>query len=120
MATKKTNSGIPAYNLEQYNKLVDSIPGIERKGASMPYTSYNGNMFTFLSADGTMALRLGKEERDAFLKKHNTELMIAHGVVMKEYVKVPDELLPDTKTMKKYLSMSFDYVKTLKVKPTKK
>lgn len=32
-------------NLEFYNKLLTAFPKIELKGASMPYTSLNGNMF---------------------------------------------------------------------------
>jgi len=39
---------------------------------------------------------------------------------MKEYVAVPDELLPKTKELKKYLELSYLYAKTLKTKPTKK
>jgi hypothetical protein len=39
---------------------------------------------------------------------------------MKEYVTVPDSLLKDTKTLGKYLELSYVYVKTLKRKPTKK
>lgn len=120
MPAKKPLNTIPAKKLDSYNKLVDSMPEIERKGATMPYTSLNGNMFTFLAPDGTMGLRLGKEERETFITQHNTELMIQHGAVMKEYVKVPDELLADTRKMKKYLAISYEYAKTLKPKATKK
>lgn len=37
---------------------------------------------------------------------------------MKEYVAVPDGLLADTRTMKKYFAASYAYAKTLKAKPT--
>lgn len=33
--------------LEQYDELVTTIPGLKRKGKANPYTSLNGNMFTF-------------------------------------------------------------------------
>ena len=39
---------------------------------------------------------------------------------MKEYVTVPDSLLKDTKTLRKYLELSYAYIKTLKPKSTKK
>jgi hypothetical protein len=39
---------------------------------------------------------------------------------MKEYVRVPDKLLANTKELKKYLAKSYDYIETLKPKPTKK
>ena len=39
---------------------------------------------------------------------------------MKEYVSVPDAFFKNTKELQKYLAMSYDYVATLKPKPTKK
>jgi hypothetical protein len=39
---------------------------------------------------------------------------------MKEYVAVPDRLLKNTKALQKYLEFSYEYVKTMKPKPTKK
>jgi TfoX/Sxy family transcriptional regulator of competence genes len=103
-----------------YDKLIATHPEIERKGAANPYTSLNGNMFTMLSPSGVMALRLPEDEREAFLKKHKAKLFEAYGAVMKEYVSVPESLLRDTKEMKKYLSVSYDYAKTLKPKATTK
>ena len=37
---------------------------------------------------------------------------------MKEYVRVPDDLLGKAGELRKYLAMSYEYVKTLKPKPT--
>ena len=37
---------------------------------------------------------------------------------MKEYVVVPDSLLENTKELKKYLDLSYEYARTLKPKPT--
>jgi TfoX/Sxy family transcriptional regulator of competence genes len=103
-----------------YDKLIAMLPEIERKGAANPYTSLNGNMFTMLSPSGVMALRLPEDEREKFLKKHKAKLFEAYGAVMKEYVAVPESLLLNTKEMKKYLSVSYDYAKTLKPKATTK
>jgi hypothetical protein len=80
----------------------------------MPNTSLNGHMYTYLSKAGSLGIRLPKEEREDFLEKYNTTLYESHGAIMKEYVTVPDELL------KNYLDLSYEYVKTLKPKPTKK
>ena len=52
--------------LELYKKLVATNPTIGQKGASVPYTSVNGPMFSYLSKDGKVALRLPAEEREAF------------------------------------------------------
>ena len=65
MSTTKKNN-VPPEKLELYEKLVATIPDIERKGASVPYTSLNGNMFSYLHASGAMALRLPKGEREEF------------------------------------------------------
>jgi hypothetical protein len=119
MSSKKGDN-IPPDKLSLYDKLIESNPGIERKGKSIPYTSHNGHMFTFLSANGVVAIRLPEKERELFLKKYKTRLMVANGIVMKEYVEVPDSLLKKTSQLKIYLDMSYDYIKTLKPKPTKK
>jgi hypothetical protein len=39
---------------------------------------------------------------------------------MKEYVADPGRLLKNTKELQKYLEFSYEYVKTLKPKPSKK
>lgn len=114
-------SPIPAEKIALYEKLLASIPEIERKGADNPYTSVNGNMFTLLlGPTGRMALRLADGDREEFLKKYKTKLFEAYGAVMKEYVAVPDSLLGKTKELQKYLARSYAYAKTLKAKPTKK
>jgi TfoX/Sxy family transcriptional regulator of competence genes len=96
-----------------------SNPKIERKGAANPYTSLNGNMFTLLNS-GSLAIRLPEDKREEFLKKYKTTLYKAYGAVMPEYVTVPDALLTNTKELRKYLEVSYEYVRTLKPKPTKK
>jgi TfoX/Sxy family transcriptional regulator of competence genes len=101
-----------------YDQLIATHPEIERKGAANPYTSHNGHMFTLLHASRSLAIRLPDDKREEFLKRHKTTLFEAYGVVMKEYVAVPDTLLKNTKELQKYLGYSYDYVKTLKPKPT--
>jgi hypothetical protein len=108
-----------APNEALYDKLIATIPEIERKGDANPYTSLNGNMFT-LFHQSRLAIRLPEDEREKFLKKYKTSLFEAYGTVMKEYVAVPDGLLPKTKELKKYLELSYSYAKTIKPKPTKK
>jgi len=41
-------------NLDLYEQLVATRPGVERKGKTMPYTSSNGHMFSFLTPDSTL------------------------------------------------------------------
>jgi TfoX/Sxy family transcriptional regulator of competence genes len=100
-----------------YDKLIATIPELERRGDANPYTSLNGNMFTLLH-QSRLAIRLPEAERDAFQKKYKTTLFEAYGTVMKEYVAVPDALLANTKELKPYLAQSYTYAKTLKPKAT--
>jgi len=111
---------IPQEKVEAYDRLIATNPDIERKGVTMPYTSVNGHMFTYLSKTGSLGIRLPQEERETFLAKYNTTLYESHGAIMKEYVTVPDDLLQNTTELKPYLDLSYAYVKSLKPKPSKK
>ena len=120
MAVKSKPSPPPADKIGLYEKIVAQFPDVERKGDNVPYTSHNGNMFSYMHKNGIMALRLPEKEREEFLKQFKTKLMEAYGVVQKEYVTVPEKLLADAKAMKKYFAISYYYVKSLKAKPTTK
>jgi hypothetical protein len=117
---KKPASTVPADKLTLYETLVATVPGVERKGDTMPYTSLNGYMFSYLSKEGPLVLRLPAEAREAFMKKYKTTLHTAYGIVQKEYVDVPDSLLKKTKELQPYFQASHDYVKGLKPKATTK
>jgi len=112
----------PAYEAAKasYAAVVATVPEAELKGATMPYTSLNGNMFSYLHPSGRLALRLAKEDRGRFLEAHATTLFEAYGVVQKEYVTVPAALLADTARLAPHFRASHDYAVTLKPKPTKK
>ena len=116
----KARPEVAADKLALYEKLVATLPSVTLKGATMPYTSVNGNMFSYLSKDGKLALRLPPEPREAFLKKYKTKLFEAYGIVQKEYVEVPDALLKKTSELKEFFKLSFAYVSSLKPKPTTK
>ena len=117
-AAKKSSA--PPDKIELYEKIVATNPKIERKGATIPYTAHDGNMFSYLHPSGRVALRLPEEEREKFLKKYKTTLFEAYGVVQKEYVTVPESLLRNTKELKKYFDLSYLYVQTLKAKAARK
>jgi hypothetical protein len=110
----------PAECVALYEALLATNSQIQRKGATLPYTSVNGNMFSLLTPDGTLALRLPADEREAFLQHYETSLCEQYGVVMKEYVRVPPALLRNTRALAKYLDISYRYACSLKPKPTTK
>ena len=116
MAAKKPKSTIPAAKLALYEKLIATDPNIERKGATIPYTSANGKMFTYLSPTGDLRLRLPPDERQAFMKKYKAKVVVQHGVVMKDFVAVPPGLLARTAELKKYLAISRGFAERLGTK----
>jgi hypothetical protein len=109
-----------AANLALYEKVLAAVPGVERKGDTVPYTSRNGHMFSYLSKQGVMALRLPDRDREMLLKKYATRLCTQYGIVQKEYVEVPNTLLGKTAELQKLLKLSFSYVDELKPKPAAK
>jgi|GEM_PF-132260 len=113
----KVSSEIPAAKLALYEKIAATNPDIERKGNTLPYTSINGNMFSFMTEEGKMALRLSDDGRAIFMRKYKSQLCEQHGRVMKEYVVVPDSLLRKTEELKKAFNASIVYVAALKSKP---
>jgi hypothetical protein len=117
---KPTTAAVPSDKLALYEKLVATNPKVERLGATVPYTSLNGHMFSYLSKEGKLELRLPEGEREVFLKKYKAKLCVAYGKVQPEYVEVPDSLLASTRELKKYFDMSCAYVASLKPKPTTK
>ncbi len=111
---------IATEKLELYDSLIEKNPEIERKGKTTPYTSVNGHMFSFLSKEGIMGLRLSKEDREVFIMDFKCKLMTQHGREMKEYVEVPIDLLRNTERLSEYLNKTLNYITLLKPKPTKK
>jgi hypothetical protein len=103
----------------RYAELVATVPEAELKGAKMPYTSMNGNMYSYLGENG-VALRLPAGAREEFLVKYQTALYHAYGVVQKEYVTVPGELLAKIGELAPYFRVSFNYATTLRPKATKR
>lgn len=118
MAAKKET--VHPDKIPYLDKLIESVPGLERKGDTMPYTSLNGHMFSYIDKDGTYALRLPEDVRAEFLKKYKSKLHEAYGIIQKEYVDVPEKLFKNTKELKEYFVQSYEYVNSLKPKPTKK
>jgi TfoX/Sxy family transcriptional regulator of competence genes len=118
VAAKHAASTTRPDRLASYDRLIGTLPGVDRKGASMPYTSVNGNMFSYLFDKGSLALRLSPADRDAFRAHFKTQLHEAHGTVQKEYVDVPDALLDDLSQLETWFVASHSYTSGLKPKPT--
>ena len=107
-------------SLEAYERLVATLPDVERKGKTLPYTSLNGHMFSFLGEGGTIAIRLSPTDRQAFMDEYGAPLHETHGTVMREYVSVPADLSEATAELAPWFERSRSYVAGLKPKPTKR
>ncbi len=103
-----------------YSKLVATHSAAELKGDTIPYTSLNGHMYSMLTKGDEVAIKLPEEERIKFIAKYKTKLLEQYGIVQKEYVVVPDELLSKTAELKPYFGISYKYVSSLKPKPSSK
>ena len=103
-----------------YAQLVESHPHATLKGDTIPYTSLNGHMYSFLSKQGELTLKLPEPEKSKFIDRYKTRLAVNYGVIQKDYVVIPDDLLQQLDALKPYFAMSYDYVSTLKPKPTSK
>jgi hypothetical protein len=104
---------------EAYRSAVEgSQSGAEVKGAKNPYTSRNGHMFSFLVAEGTMALRLSDALTEEFRSSYDSDDVIQFGATMRGYSSVPAELLADTDTLAVWFDRSWDWIGTLPAKAT--
>ncbi|MCP5025318.1 MAG: TfoX/Sxy family protein [Actinomycetia bacterium] len=115
----------PAYQgpedaLELYEAVVAGNAAVDRKGAKNPYTSRNGHMFSFLAADGMMALRLPEERQEAFCAAYESGPVEQHGRTMNGYVSIPAPLLANTAELQPWFDESHDWIGTLKPKPAKR
>ncbi len=99
-----------------YDQLVKKCPEIERKGKTMPYTSDNGHMFSQLNKDGEIGIRLSKEAGQAFVEKFGGGAFRSYGAVMRDYVRIPDDLLENLDLLAIYLKEAHQYVLSLEPK----
>ena len=90
------------------------------KGAKNPYTSRNGHMFSFLTPDGSMALRLSDELGDQFQAEYESGPVMQYGSVMRGYVSVPAELLAKPAQLAPWFDRAWDWIGSLPPKETTK
>lgn len=99
--------------LEQFDAIIKMVEGIERKGKTMPYTSVNGHMYSQLNKSGEIGIRLSKQEQKLFKEKYEATHFESYGAVMKDYVKIPEELHSDYELMASLFVQSYQYTLSL-------
>ena len=75
-------------------------------------------MYSFLDADGMMALRLSDEVTVEFLARYDSGPVHQYGRLMHGYVAVPDDLLHRPDELVEWFDRSHDWIGTLDPKPT--
>lgn len=110
----------PPDRLARYEELVAAHGDVTLKGATMPYTSLNGHMFSFIDASGTVALRLPSDQRERFLELYESTLAEQYGRQMQEFVVVPAELLDRADELAEWFERSHEWVGSLDPNPTKR
>ena len=110
----------PSDALAAYLAIVEnSQTDAEVKGAKNPYTARNGNMYSFLDADGTMAIRLSPELTREFRSSYASGDVIQYGSTMRGYSSVPTELLRDPESLTSWFERAWEWIGTQPAKPTK-
>ena len=108
MSKQAKSSTIPADRIDAYDRLIATRSEVVRKGASIPYTSLNGHMTSYLTDTGSLVLRLPVQRNTAY------------GTVQKEFVDVPDALFEDTASIAPWFAASLAWIGGLKPKPTRR
>jgi len=104
-----------------YEAMVATQPDVLHKGqAKLPHTSVNTWMFSMVSKDGRVGLRLPKDRRAEFNEKYQTGDYKNYGATIREYSEVPLDLLQNIAELAPWFAESYAYTQSLKPKPTKK
>jgi len=106
--------------LARYEQLIAATPDVDRKGKTSPYTSMNGNMFSFIGKDETLAFRLSAADRTRFLDRFPDAVVEQHGSLMKHYVAVPDQMLDNAERLGELWGKVVANARELKPRETKR
>jgi hypothetical protein len=104
----------PPQALARYESLIDAAGSNALiRGAKNPYTSRNGHMFSFLTKEGSMALRLSEEMGEEFRAAYESGPVMQYGSVMRGYVSVPEELFARPGELAPWFDRAWDWVGSL-------
>ena len=116
----KPKDDIRTEKLKLYDRLISTVPEQKRKGKTSAYTSLNGHMFSFLDKNNEFSFRFSEPEKKTLMEKYGAKESIQYNSVMRGYIVVPEEIENDFDKLSDLFHKSFEYIKTLKPKPSKK
>ena len=102
--------------IKLYDAIIEAHTESIRKGKNNPYTSMNGHMYSMVTKEGQVAIRISKEGRAQYMVEVNPTEVVTYNTIMKEYIEISDEMLKDQKVVLSLLDQSIAYIKTLKPK----
>lgn len=106
--------------LAVFDTMVAGVAGVERKGATMPYVSINGNMYAMINKLGVIGLRLAAKDLATFNSTYGpSPYEGVPGFVSKEYVTIRDAMQADPKTLQVWFRLSHGFASRLPPKPTR-
>ena len=107
--------------LAGFDLMIAAVPGVVRKGATMPYVSVNGNMYAMINKANVIGLRLDRDDLATFLQAYGAGFFEnVPGLPSKEYAVVPRGLLDDVRSLHNWFRISHAYALRLKPQPTKR
>lgn len=112
---------VPPELVALYRAAIDTQPGIELLGGKkLPHTSTNGYMYSSLTKDGRMGIRLSAADREAFIAEQGAKQFVNYGANIAEHVEVPEALLRRPEELGEYLAKSRAYTNSLPPKTGKR
>ena len=96
-------------DVEQYKAALEQAE-IKLKGKNNLYTSHNGHMFSFVMKEGGIAVRLSKDDKEAYEDKYGTGDVIQHNSVMNGYVPVVEGIVDDVSGLCELIQKGFEFV----------
>jgi len=114
MAKNETDPAV----LAAFDTMIAGVKDAERKGATMPYCSINGNMYAMINKASVIGLRLSDSDMQAFVLAGGQPFEGVPGFVNKDYGAIPATMLGDTKALQTWFRLSHNFASKLKPKPT--
>ncbi len=103
-------------NLAIYRDLVNRFYKDKVKGKANPYTSMNGNMYSFLDKSGCICIRISDQDRTCFATAFSAGPVVQHGAIMQEYVAVLQSALNSPGELENAFRASLQYAQSLRKK----
>lgn len=96
--------------IEIYELAIAAANGIERKGKANPYTSANGHMFSQISKDDELGIRLPKAMQIELSETYGAGPFKSYGATMRDYVCLTPDMLATEGLITRLLEAGFEFV----------